>query len=360
MARSEMAAETNLTRAAMSLIFNDLVNDKIVVERGKRRRAAGRKPVLLQLRPEYGHSIGLYLSRTQTSIAVVDLLGNTINKSPIDISGLPRTLAISLIGKAVARALKIGHGHGRFLGLGISTPGPVDYATGTILNPINFDQWHGVRFATEFQSLCGERIFVDNTATALTLAEKAYGAGREFDSFLLLSIRSGVGAGIVQHNELFRGWHGFGSEVGHTSVDFNGPRCGCGLNGCLEVYASIPAVLENVRKLGGNVSSWADFVDRLASGDPICKQAAERQASVVGTAVVSILNVMELDAVVMTGEILRGGEMLRASVEKFVNTTAINRRLRHIPVRLSRFDDDAGCRAAAAIVSEKFFQGELK
>lgn len=358
MARSEMAAETNLTRAAMSLIFRDLLKERIVVETGKRRRAAGRKPVLVQLRPEYGHSIGLYLSRTQTNIAVVDLFGKIVDKSPIDILGLPRASAISVMRQAIQRAVRVGRGHGRLLGLGISAPGPVDYGTGTILNPINFDLWHGVRFATEFQSLCGDRIFVDNTATALTLAEKAYGAGREFDSFLLLSIRSGVGGGIVQQNELFRGWHGFGSEIGHASVDLNGPRCGCGLKGCLELYASIPAVLASVKDAG--VSTWPEFIARVNSGDPVCKAAADRQAAAVGTAVVSILNVMELDAVVLTGEILRGGETLRAAVEEFVNSAAINRRLRHIPVQLSRFDEDAGSRAAAAIVTEKFFQGELR
>lgn len=359
-ARSELAFETGLTRAAMTRIVGDLIEEGLLVESGRRSSAAGRKPVLVELRPDYACAMGLTLSRTGAAVGLIDLAGRLLLDRSVEIAGAPRSTALRHLKQGLRRILAAPRPAGsRMLGLGISAPGPIDTRNGTVLNPPNFDLWHGANLVAEFREICGDNVFLENNSTALTMAEKAYGKGRECGNFLLLVVESGIGAGIVQRGELYRGWHGFGSEVGHTSVNLQGPVCGCGLPGCVELYASVPNVLRRAREQKPGITSWQEFVNLALEGDRFCQRLLEGQARALGTAIVNVLNVLELEAVVLTGDILCRGELLRSLVERFINQSAINRRLHRIPVYLSPLVERAELMAAAAIVTEAFFQGDI-
>jgi predicted NBD/HSP70 family sugar kinase len=359
-ARSELAAETGLTRAALSGIIRGFMNEGVLIETGKRTRSAGRSPVLLELRPEYAFAIGLALSRTEVVVGIVDLTGQVIKSFPVDVADASKNVALRLMKQGLKRALTtIRSRRGRYLGLGICSPGPVDINTGAILNPPNFDLWHGIHFAQEFGTICGPNIFVENNASALTIAEKAYGKGRDCESFLLLVVDSGVGAGFFRGDEIYRGWRGFGSEVGHTSIDLDGPVCDCGLAGCVELYASVPALMRRAKAQQPQIKSWHDLVDRAYEGDKLSRSLIQEQARALGTSLVNILNVLELESIILTGDVLYRGELLRSVIEQFINQTAINRRLHRIPVHLASYDQQAGLKAAGAVVAERFFHGEI-
>ena len=358
--RSELAAETGLTRAAISLITEGLVREGLLKETGRRESQAGRKPVLLEVRPEYAYAAGLTISRTGAALGLLNLAGELVQRSTLSIEGLSRKMALRQMKRGVSRLLDSSRQAGRrILGLGISAPGPIEVRTGTILNPPNFSPWHDVCLVEEFRELMGDHIHLENNSTALTLAEKAYGKGTMLESFLLLVVESGIGAGIVRNQELYRGWDGFGSEVGHTSIDLQGPRCSCGLSGCLELYASVPALLTQARKERPRIRKWNQLVDLALEGDEVGQRLISDQAQAIGTALVSLLNVLELDAVILTGDILYRGELLRNAIEQFINQRAINRRLRHVPVFLSPLGPDCELIAAAAIIIEKYFLGEI-
>ncbi len=143
-ARSELARETGLTRASISLIITDLVNEGVLIETGLRRSAAGRKPVLLELRPEFACALGLTISRVGAEAGLIDVTGRLLYRIPITINKTSRTRAILDIKQALRAVLKSDALKGKLLGLGISMPGPVDVLTGAVLNPPNFDLWHGV------------------------------------------------------------------------------------------------------------------------------------------------------------------------------------------------------------------------
>jgi predicted NBD/HSP70 family sugar kinase len=203
-------------------------------------------------------------------------------------------------------------------------------------------------------------VLLENNAQALTMAENTFGAGRQSQSFVLLEIEAGIGAGIVSSRGLYSGWRGFGNEIGHTSIDFNGPLCSCGLNGCVEMYASVPRVLARAQKKDARIADWRTFMDRAVAGDLFCRHLLQEQARALGTVMVNIINVLELDAVVLTGDVLYRGEMLRAEIERILNETAINRWLRPVPVLLSPLGERPELMAAAGIPAEKFFQGLIE
>lgn len=358
-ARSEIAVETGLTRAAISLIVSELIGDGLLLEAGCRGSAGGRRPVLLELNPEYAYALGLTISRTGAEVGVVDFRGQLLLQTSLNGPLTSRGAALLEIKQAIRRTLGSRRlANRRSLGLGISTPGPVDVLTGTILNPPNFDLWHGVRLCDELMDVAGQRVFLANNSQALTMAEKAYGRGRDCRTFILLVVESGIGAGIVCGEDLYSGWSGFGNEVGHTSINYDGPKCKCGLRGCVELYASVPNVLERVRKDRPRIKTWQDFIDSAHSGETSCRRVLQDQARALATALVNAMNTLELDAIVLTGDVLYRGELLREMIEQEVNQSAINRRLRHIPVCLSALEEHSAVMAAAGIAIEKFFQGE--
>jgi predicted NBD/HSP70 family sugar kinase len=358
-ARSELARETGLTRASISLIVTDLVDEGVLIETGLRRSATGRKPVLLELNPDFACALGLSLTRGGAEAGLIDVTGRLLFRVPVTLNKTSRSRAILEIKQALRTVLGSRALSGKLLGLGISTPGPIDALTGTILNPPNFNLWHNVNLCEELADTVDCPIFLENNSQALTMAEKAYGTGREFESFVLLVVDSGIGAGIIRGDERYVGWRGFGNEVGHTSINYNGPRCSCGLPGCVEVYASDLAILSRAKKFHPALTNWQEFADLAQAGDGPCRRLVDDQARALATVLVNVLNIFELEAVILTGTVLYHGETLRATIERLVNQTAINRHLHHIPVRLSTLGEHAGLRAAAGIAIERFVQGDL-
>lgn len=358
LSRAELAERTGLTRAAMSLIVGKLLTEGMVEEAPRRKSAAGRRPVPVELRPEYAYTLGLTISRTGSEAGVADFRGRLLCREAIEIAGLTQQEALRRMKACLCGLMRrCAPPSRRWLGLGISTPGPVDVAAGTILNPPNFEIWHNACLAAEMKDLGVGYVFLENNAQALTMAEKTFGAGRASRSFVLLEVEAGIGSGIVSNDRLYAGWRGFGNEIGHTSIDMNGPRCDCGLPGCVEMYAAVPRVLAQARKRDPRIRSWRALMDRAAGGDAFCLELVKEQARALGTALVNVINVLELDAVVLTGDVLERGEMLRAEVERFLNQHAINRWLRQVPVLLSPLGERPELMAAAGIPAEKFFEG---
>lgn len=357
-ARSELAVEMGLTRAGISLIVADLMREGVLTETGRRHSKGGRKAVLLELLPKYAHAVGLNISRTGAEVGLVDLSGHLVLSTSLSLHPTSRAAALSSIKRALRRIRAAADGV--CLGLGISTPGPVDITSGMVLNPPNFDLWHGVNLCDELRGAVGNNVVLANNAQALTITERAYGKGRECNNFMLLVVDSGIGAGIVRGDELYTGWHGFGSEVGHTSINYNGALCSCGQRGCVELHAATPAVLQRAQVAHPGLQTWEEFVDMAHSGDRVCCRLIDQQARAIATALVNALNILELEAVVLTGDVLYRGELIRAAIERYINQSAINRRLHRISVHLSSLREHHELIAAAGITIEKFFQGDLE
>lgn len=361
-ARAELAREMGLTPAAVSLIAGNMLQEGVLVETGHRQSSGGRKAVLLDLNPQYACALALSLSRSETEVGLVDLRGHLLRRMLVTSHpASSRMAALEAIRRALRRTLASPEAsRSRYCGLGISAPGPVDISSGMILNPPNFDLWHGVRLCQELRDPAGENVFLANNSQGLAIAEKHHGIGRECSNFVLLVIDTGIGGGIVRGDELFAGWHGFGSEIGHTSINYRGPVCSCGLHGCVEMYASTPAVLRRAQKRYPRLDSWKALVDLAHNGDAVCGRLIEEQARAVATALVNALNILEPEAVVLTGDVLYRGEILRAAIEKHINQSAINRRLHRIPVHLSAVREHYGLMAAAGILFERFFHDGLE
>ncbi len=128
-------------------------------------------------------------------------------------------------------------------GIGLGSPGLVDQKNGRITRPVNIPDWDfWINVREIFQDRFGLYTWMDNDANVSALGEAMFGAGKDKDVVLVLTLGTGVGGGIVVHNKVFHGGSGFAGELGHIMVNPSGPVCGCGNEGCLETYASANAI----------------------------------------------------------------------------------------------------------------------
>ena len=133
------------------------------------------------------------------------------------------------------------------LGIGVAVPSPVDQERPGELLPLIVPKWKGYNIATHLEGSFKRPVFVDNDANLGALAELWWGAGSSARDLAYIKVATGVGAGLIINGRIFRGSGGIAGEIGHTSIDPNGPQCICGLKGCLTTFIGTPALLERAK-----------------------------------------------------------------------------------------------------------------
>ena len=241
-------------------------------------------------------------------------------------------------------------------GIGVCSPGPVDPASGVILEPPNLGpDFRDIPLAAELASSEGLPAFLDRDTNVAALGERAFGAARECDDFIYLTISTGVGGAIVSGGELFHGPDGLAGELGHVPVSLDGPRCGCGGVGHVEAYAAgislarfadalvaadgSPFLAQRARELApGDALSARDVAEGALAGDPACEELMERARRAVATACVGYVNAFNPHRIVIGGSIAEAeGERLLEPIRATIASEAFQvlaRRVRVVPAAL--------------------------
>lgn len=196
-----------------------------------------------------GFAIGVDLGGTNLRIAAVDEQGTLLEKVTTNTQvARGRDVVITEMCDAI-RALA-----GKFsrtqtlLGAGIGVPGIIDQRRGMLRQSPNLPGWHDYPVREEIERRLESRVVLENDANSAALGESWLGAARGVDSVVMLTLGTGVGGGIVQHGRIWQGMTGMAGELGHVTVDPEGPACGCGSRGCAEQYGSATAVVRMARE----------------------------------------------------------------------------------------------------------------
>ncbi|MDC7228417.1 MAG: ROK family transcriptional regulator [Spirochaetales bacterium] len=358
--RADLARQTGLTRAAISGIVDDLINQGIVIETGVKDSANGRKPVKLGLNVEYLYALGVNIRYDRCIVGLSDINGSIIEEDVLDFSEIKNSdEGIRLIAASLRHIIENNINAQLILGLGISSPGPVDIYSGVILNPPKLEMWRGVHIVEKLKQEFDFPIFLDRDAVGAALMEKIYGKGRKYRNFIQIEItNNGIGCGIVINNKIYRGVDGLGGEFGHMSIDFNGKKCRCGNVGCIEGLASIEAVMKNLEETGLKADNWPDVVIK-SKDDEVFVEVIRQEARYLGLGIVNVMNLFELEAVILSGEVVFEPYLLITELRQFINQRSITRDMKTIDVLVSEKDYNLHSVPSATTVLEKFFSGKL-
>ena len=283
------------------------------------------------------HYIGIDLGGTHLRAAIVDITTGAINahhKIPAEaheghnaVIDKMALLIEQIISEANFAREKIG-------GIGIGVPGSADLTTGTVIFLPNLPgQWKGVPLAETLTNRVHLPIQLLNDVRAMTLAEWKFGAGRGVDCMVCYAIGTGIGGGLVVNGKLHLGIGGTAGEFGHQVVEVNGPFCGCGSRGCLEMFASGPAIASAGMKAvsHGHTTLISTLVDHnlnlissqtvsqaALAGDKIALEIFQQAGKYLGIAVGNMLVALSPNKVVFGGGVAEAGELLMDPIRKTI------------------------------------------
>lgn len=368
--RSEIVEKTNLTAATVSRIVSKLIKFNLVVETGYAESSGGRKPVLLELNPDSVLTVGIDLEIDEIKGVIIDLDGNILSETRLAISGeTAQDYILNKVNEIVGKLLGKSDYLNRVIGIGIGMHGLVDYARGVSIYPPAFG-WREVPVTEIIKASYDLPVIIENNVRALTLAEKWFGAGKNFSNFVCLKVGAGIGSGIFTDGRIYRGASNSAGEIGHTMVDEDGPLCTCGNYGCLESMASNPAIIKRTLKalkqgaaskinnlLNNNLNKLDKEVIFLAAeqGDYLARQILQDTGRYLGIGVANLINILNPEAVIIGGEIVTAGDIVFESLRSTVHNRALSYPVKHVKIIKSEMNKEGVAIGAATLILESLF-----
>jgi glucokinase len=312
------------------------------------------------------HYIGCDLGGTNLRAAIVDVdSGEVRSQSSIltlareGYDPVMRRMA-DLINQLIQSA---GLSRDEISGIGIGVPGVLDLEKGeTLLLPNLAGTWPHVPLRDTIAGLTGLPTALLNDVRSITLAEWRFGAGHGFDTVAVLAIGTGIGGGLVINRQLHLGIGGTGGELGHMVIDYNGPRCGCGNYGCLETYASGPAiaamgmraVAQGLTTKIGDLCCYdlnritPELIAKAAgAGDEIARDIYEKAGFYLGVAASNLCAALGPRCIIVTGGVAKVGRLLLDPMERTMRERVHIMPVDQVEIRLGQLGDNAGVVGAA-------------
>lgn len=347
--RIKIAKQMGLSRTAVSMIADELLADGMIEETMEAPNEESKKKnaVFLRLKKRRLFAVGVYLNRDGCTAGIIDICGEVFAQRRLHLTGFRISEKLDPLAEAIEEMLQeTGISADKLIGIGLSAPGPLDGKNGRILNPPRFDFWHNTDIGAYLQGRVNMPVFLENNTSCLARYNyKKTGTGGS-DDYVLLIVDSGVGAGVVSGGHVLLSLGESTSEFGHISIDYRGKKCTCGNVGCLEAYAAIPNLLK-----GTSFSTWQQVVDSTT------EEAAEiikRECTYLSAGIVTIANLINIDTVLLAGDLLYGTERTMFTIEEMVNSRAIRRNIQKIRVLPAFSGENTKIKAAADIAFGRF------
>lgn len=318
--RAEISRITGLSIPTVMKITDEFAQSGLIAEVGKGISSGGKPPRMLQLIPNARFFVGVDARGPEYRCAIMNLRGELLIRHRIDASALQQSrpdsgetmlrLLIDLIGQTIERS---GVDRTRIVGVGIGVPYPIDGKAGQIISLRDLNLVD-INIIEPVKAAFGLPVILENTAKTIALAEKWFGEAVNEENFSVISIGHGIGSAIFICNEIYNGTNCMSGEIGHMSIDPNGPLCRCGNCGCLEAMASVTALHDYVRKrLKEDAKSalsrlpqfsTADICVAAKTGDPLAVEALDRMMDYLSVGITNLVNLMDINLVLLTGGII--------------------------------------------------------
>jgi predicted NBD/HSP70 family sugar kinase len=312
--RADLARRSGLGRSTISQIVEQLIGENWVREGAIGSLPRGRRPTMVGLNEDLV-AIAVDIHPKQASVALVDLNGRLLSRSLAPVTSDPGD-SMRLIIDCMQRMHR-GAPRKSIKGIGISLPGRVNPATQRLIFAPNL-KWPEFDIKKAIEAKMGLPVMMENDATACLLAELTFSRMDGIRDAVLVAVAEGVGTCVLANGQLVVGHNGMAGEFGHVTVDPNGPRCGCGKNGCWEVFASCQAALRYYRELRPKlpVASFQELLNLAEEGDPTAAQALKMQATWIGRGLRILIAGISPSTILIAGDLTSAWHRFGPVIEK--------------------------------------------
>lgn len=337
LSRTDLAEEMGLTKAAVTLIVNELISYGLILETESRATSSGRPPVVLEINPNHGLVAAVDMGAMHLSVALGDFSARILEEVeiPFRIADGPEkclkeadSILLELLEKRGLSTLDL-------LGIGLGVPGPVIAEQGMVMAPPIMPGWDRFPIRTALETQWKTAITLNNDAELGALGEWAYGAGRGEKNLAFIKVGSGIGAGLIINQQIYGGTTGSAGEIGHLTVDENGPLCNCGNHGCLEAFAGGHAIASQARKLVASgkrtllseksieAITAHDVAEAARRGDLPAQEILKRSGTYIGIAIAGLINLINPSTVIIGGGVAQVGDLLTTPIRQAVRQRSL-------------------------------------
>ncbi|KDR96237.1 glucokinase [Peptoclostridium litorale DSM 5388] len=308
-------------------------------------------------------NIGVDIGGTNIAAGIVDDGGRIIKKITASTNRGRGYGAVVKEISIILNALSKDFEGGRKVAVGLAIPGVGD-EYGNVIKCVNLG-WRNVPLSDDIKKLTGMDCVIENDSNAAAVGEYRFGSMKGKESFVMLTLGTGLGSGIIDGGRLMKGFHGAGAEIGHMVVGENFYNCTCGKNGCLETFASASALVRYFKRIASAGDEYTVAIDMAGGdvelvdskiitqaamrGDVLSLMAFDRLCKYLATGIVNIINVIDPQEIVIGGGLSGAGDFLLEKVDSYVKKSIFYNELTHARVRLALLGDDAGVAGAAAL-----------
>ncbi len=249
-------------------------------------------------------------------------------------------------------------------GIGIGFPGKVNSETGFVTSAPNFNNWKNVPVKKRLLKF-GFPVFIDNDANCAALGELLFGRGKKLKNFVMVTLGTGVGGGLILNGKLFRGESGGAGEIGHITIDYSGPYCKCGRRGCIEAYAGNNYIKQRtIQKLHEypdslilqlvehNLNNIEPKIinDAARRGDELAIKILKETGYYIGIGLANLANTLDIHHFIIGGGVSNAGPILLRAIENSIKEHGIKDIVKDVKVISAQLKNKAGILGAASLV----------
>ena len=349
--QSEIRTGTGLSASAVSNSVKRAISLGLVKEVGQLQEDMGRPRTLLSLDPDYGYAVGVQLNSTHNRIVLANLKGEVVLSEELQLSSTKPIAVAEAIAEFAGRASSR-----NIVGIGIGLSGIVDAEAGICLYSTTLLGWRNVPIARLVTNQTGLPTAVENDANALALAELWFGDIKPRDSFVMVTLGSGIGAGIIIDQRTYRGRNGLAGEIGHTRVTSEpGYPCHCGKNGCLEAVVSTESLTRRVSGVTGQPVSADQLRGAVKAGGAACEDIIQHAGTLLGTTLATLAMTFDSDAVYLAFDSYLDLPHLGSAIQEGFEANLLPVSHTRTELRTLKDSGTMWARGASSIAIERFF-----
>lgn len=318
---------------------------------------------------EKKYSIGVDLGGTNIVSAIVNYQGEIVNSLKVPtLAERGKEATIKKIIEAIHKNIvQSSVAPDNIIGIGIGAPGPLDIKRGIINFAPNLPGWRDVPLRKILEDEFNIKVVLENDANAAAWGERYFGAGQGVNNLVCFTLGTGIGGGIIIDGKIYHGNNYGAAELGHMTVNKDGPRCNCGNYGCLEAYSSATGIKNRIKNRikEGIKSKFLNFdnddelfeslrlkliFETARKGDKLTKSVVEEAISYLGIAIANIANILNPEMVVLVGGITNEGDKLLIPLKREVRKRAFYSNYKSLKIVIGKLDGNAGVLGAAALL----------
>ncbi|GGE45429.1 transcriptional regulator [Pullulanibacillus camelliae] len=369
--RADIAKKTQLTPPTVSNLVNELLETNLVIESSQGESKGGRKPTMLIINAKNFYIIGLDVGAKSIKGVLANLNADILNSVSLSLSHpLTNALFLNQMDEVVEQLLAntSAYNSDHILGIGVAMHGIVDVTEGASIYAPSL-QLRDIPIKAHLEERFKMLVKVENDARALALGEAWYGNGMDISSFMCINIGYGIGAGIIIDGKLHHGDDFLMGEIGHMTIDPDGPVCSCGNSGCLQALAAGPFIAERARKritegqeslLAEMVSDLEDITSELIfqgakQNDALCIDILKEAGTYLGIGITNLIHIVNPSLILLSGGVTKAGHFIFDSLRETVKARGLTEKAKQTKIEEAKLGEHGTAIGAISLLLVEMF-----